>query len=333
MIFIGYLQNLQSTIIIVLQTTPHKIERSISNTLLTTFTNMKLSVYGYLAISALIHTCVAFAPVSTLLQDHSAKISQLKEIASQYPEAPTDSIFYLRYCLSEKEDDELETLLKSNLEWRANEGKTICGSASAALEAATVEAGNWDNTPVRDMAPHASAVNKYITPSQCLTTPLNNGDLCYCIRAGQIDDVALMSEVSLEQMTEFFLYCKEVNALVANMKSEKSDQLVTVLTANDLCGVKLIGGDATFRKALSAASNKASDLYPNLSGPTFLLNLPKLLSALVKLFTPLFAEDVRKRLKFARGPLKDVTDLSEISPSGNAASRELFLEQIDELLA
>jgi hypothetical protein len=140
-----------------------------------------------------------------------------------------------------------------------------------------------------------------------------------------------MSEVSLEQMTEFFLYCKEVNALVANMKSEKSDQLVTVLTANDLCGVKLIGGDATFRKALSAASNKASDLYPNLSGPTFLLNLPKLLSALVKLFTPLFAEDVRKRLKFARGPLIDVTDLSEISPSGNAASRELFLEQIDEL--
>jgi len=293
---------------------------------------MKLSLSVSLAISALAHSCVAFAPVSTLLQDHAAKISQLKEIASKYPEAPTDSIFYLRYCLSEKEDAEVETQLKSNLEWRADEGKKICDSASAALEAAT-SAGNWDNTPVRDMAPHASIVNKYITPSQCLTTPLNTGDLCYCIRAGQINDVELMSEVSPEQMTEFFLYCKEVNALVANMKSEKSDQLVTVLTANDLLGVKLIGGSKTFRAALSAASNKASELYPNLSGPTFLLNLPKLLSALVKLFTPLFAEDVRKRLKFAQGPLKDVTNLSEISPSGDAASRELFLKQIDELLA
>jgi len=292
---------------------------------------MKLAATLSFAASALLHTCAAFAPVSTLLQDNAAKISQLREIASKYPDAPTDSIFYLRYCLSEKEDEEIQSLLKENMEWRANDGKQICESASAALKAAT-SAGSWDNTPVRDMAPHASAVNKYITPSQCLTTTVNSGDLCYCIRAGQIDDVALMSEVSVEQMTEFFLYCKEVNALVANMKSEKTDQLITVITANDLCGVKLIGGDATFRKALGAASTKGSVLYPNLSGPTFLLNLPKLLSALVKLFTPLFPEDVKKKLKFARGPLKDVTEMSEISPSGNAAARDTFLKQIDALL-
>mmetsp|Transcript_22794 Transcript_22794/g.33775 ORF Transcript_22794/g.33775 Transcript_22794/m.33775 type:complete len:294 (+) Transcript_22794:21-902(+) len=292
---------------------------------------MKLAATLSLAASAFLHTCAAFAPVSTLLQDNAAKISQLREIASKYPDAPTDSIFYLRYCLSEKEDEEIQSLLKENMEWRANDGKQICESASAALKAAT-SAGSWDNTPVRDMAPHASAVNKYITPSQCLTTTVNSGDLCYCIRAGQIDDVALMSEVSVEQMTEFFLYCKEVNALVANMKSEKTDQLITVITANDLCGVKLIGGDATFRKALGAASTKGSVLYPNLSGPTFLLNLPKLLSALVKLFTPLFPEDVKKKLKFARGPLKDVTEMSEISPSGNAAARDTFLKQIDALL-
>ena len=183
------------------------------------------------------------------------------------------------------------------------------------------------------MAPHASIVNKYITPSQCLTTTINTGDLCYCIRAGKIDDVALMGEVSLQQMTDFFLYCKEVNALVANMRSEEKDQLITVMTANDLAGVKLVGGDATFRKALSAASNKANELYPNLSGPTFLLNLPKLLGALVKLFTPLFPDEVRKRLKFESGPLKNVNELVEISPNGNAASRELFLKQIDDLLA
>mmetsp|Transcript_17244 Transcript_17244/g.22437 ORF Transcript_17244/g.22437 Transcript_17244/m.22437 type:complete len:296 (+) Transcript_17244:88-975(+) len=295
---------------------------------------MKLSASTSLAIAAIIHSCVAFAPsgVSTLLQDNAAKISQLKEIASQYPAAPTDSIFYLRYCLSDKEDSEIQAQLKSNLEWRANEGKVICESASAAIKAAT-SAGKWDNTPVRDMAPHGSAVNKYITPSQSLTTLLNSGDLCYCIRAGFIDDVALMSEVSVEQMTDFFLYCKEVNALVANMRSEDSDQLIQVLTANDLTGVKLIGGDKTFRKALGAASTKANALYPNLSGPTFLLNLPTLLNALVKLFTPLFPEDVRKRLKFAKGPLKNVSDMSEISPSGDAASRALFLKQIDDLLA
>ena len=142
-----------------------------------------------------------------------------------------------------------------------------------------------------------------------------------------------MSEVSVDEMAEFFLYCKEVNSIVANMKSEKTDKLVTVLTANDLLGVKLIGGDATFRKALSQASTQANDLYPNLPGPTFLLNLPKLLGALVKLFTPLFPKEVRARLKFAAGPLKDVDDLVAISPGGDAVSRNKFLTQIDDLLA
>mmetsp|Transcript_4789 Transcript_4789/g.9137 ORF Transcript_4789/g.9137 Transcript_4789/m.9137 type:complete len:295 (+) Transcript_4789:170-1054(+) len=282
-----------------------------------------------------IHTaCIsAFAPVSDLLSEHSFKITELKNIASQYSNAPNDSVFYLRYCLSEKSDQEIQAQLRSTLEWRSTEGKNICDSASKAVEAA-MALGKWDNAPVRDMAPYASTVNKFITPSQCLTTTVNSGDLCYCIKAGKINDSALMSELSLEQMTEFFLYCKEVNALVANIRSVETDKLVSVLTANDLSGVKLVGGDAAFRKALSAASNKANQLYPNLSGPTFLLNLPTLLSALVKVFTPLFPEEVRRRLKFEQGPLKDVNELVEISPSGRSAeSRNLFLKQIENLMA
>mmetsp|Transcript_54897 Transcript_54897/g.80105 ORF Transcript_54897/g.80105 Transcript_54897/m.80105 type:complete len:300 (-) Transcript_54897:126-1025(-) len=295
-------------------------------------TTMKVVCISFAIVSFLSHSLLAFSPaVSNLMQTHASKVSGLKEIASAYPDAPSDSVFYLRYCLSDKPEDEVASQLKSTLEWRSNEGKHICSAASVAVNAATAE-GSWDNSPVREMAPHASVVNKYITPSQCLTTTVNSGDLCYCIRAGKIDDVALMSEVSVEQMVDFFLYCKEVNALVANMRSEQSDKLIQVLTANDLSGVKLIGGDATFRKALGAASTKANELYPNLSGPTFLLNLPKVLGALVKLFTPLLPEEVRKKLKFEQGPLKDVESLVEISPSGNKASRDLFLNQIDSLM-
>ena len=36
-------------------------------------------------------------------------------------------------------------------------------------------------------------------------------------------------------------------------------------------------GDARFRTALSASSKAATRLYPNLAGPTLLLNLPFLL--------------------------------------------------------
>lgn len=292
-------------------------------------------------MSSLAHSCVGFSTpspsVSALLQTHEDTISQLQEfVKEKYPEAADEnSMFYLRYCLKDgTSDEEKKALLDSNMQWRTNEGKEIVELAKDAVSAAMVS-GSWDNEPVRENAPHADIVNKYITPAQCLTTTVRTGDLCYCIRAGQIDDVALMSEVSLEQMTEFFLYCKEINSIVANMRSEATDKVVDVLTANDLNGVKLVGGDATFRKALSAASTKANELYPSLSGPTFLLNLPKLLGALVKLFTPLFPDEVRKRLKFERGPLRNVNDLVEISGlgMGNAAAREQFLDEIDMLLS
>lgn len=293
-----------------------------------------------IAAATILQSCLAFSTpslsVSALLDKHAASISELKKVAEdKYPDAaPADSMFYLRYCLKdEQSDEEKQTLLENNLQWRDSEGKDIVQAAKAAVEAAT-SSGSWNNEPVRDMAPHANVVNKYITPSQCLTTTLRSGDLCSCIRAGQIDDVALMSEVTVEQMTEFFIYCKEVNALVANARSVSSDRVVNVLTANDLLGVKLVGGDATFRNALSAASTKGNVLYPSLPGPTFLLNLPRLLGALVKLFTPLFPLEVRNRLKFERGPLKEVDDLVEISglSMGNAAAREKFLDQIDEIL-
>lgn len=291
-------------------------------------------------VATIAETCLAFSTpspsASSLLEKHADAISDLTKIAKDTcPDlAPTDSMFYLRYCLKDSEDEEREQLLVNNLQWRANEGKSIIQAAKAAVEAAASGESSWNNEPVRDMAPHADIVNKYITSAQCLTTTINSGDLCYCIRAGGIDDVALMSELSLEQMTEFFLYCKEVNALVANSRSISSDRVVSVLTANDLKGVKLIGGDATFRKALSAASTKANDLYPSLAGPTFLLNLPRLLGALVKLFTPLFPEEVRKRLKFAKGPLSGVSNLVQISPGpqGNPAERKKFLGEVDALL-
>jgi hypothetical protein len=137
-----------------------------------------------------------------------------------------------------------------------------------------------------------------------------------------------MSEISAEDLSEFFLYCKEVNSIVANMRSISSDKLIQLITANDLSGTKLLG-DNSFRNALSKASTKASDLYPALAGPTLLLNLPRLLGALAKLFTPLFPPEVRKKLRFERGPLNEISDLSAVL---NGPERETFLDDLDKLV-
>jgi hypothetical protein len=269
-------------------------------------------------------------PVSALLQTHVSDIARLKEetqaVIGSIDEAPyNNDVFYLRYCVDEKGVD----ALKDNLTWRRGAGKEICEAAVSAFEKATA-GDKWDNVPVRDGAPSAALINKYITPSTSLTTSSSQGDLVYSVRAGLIDDEALIASLgSVDDLVDFFLYCKEVNALVANYRSLDTDKLVYVITVNDLNGLKLIGGDATFRQALSAASKQANSLYPALSGPTLLLNLPRLVSALVKLFTPLFPPEVNARLKFERGPLEKVDELMDISYGGK--DRDAFLKDLDRL--
>jgi hypothetical protein len=246
---------------------------------------------------------------------------------------PTNEVFYLRYLLdtSYENDDERIEALKANINWRLTEGNKIVTSAHEAIQAAcSPESATWNNLPIQQAAPHADRINKYLTSVNCITTSLpSTSDLVYCVRAGKIDDKALMSSVSVEEMIDFFLYAKEVHSAVANMRSLEKDSLIQVITCNDLSGVKLVGGSSDFRSALSLSSKKASQLYPSLSGKTLMLNLPTLLGALVKLFTPLFPESVRKRIRFQSGPLKNVDNLMQIAESGVARSE--FVKQMEML--
>ena len=260
----------------------------------------------------------------SLLAANRDVVDRLKGIAASMSEdddvAPRDDVFYLRYALDDgrASDDERADALRSAVAWRSGEGRSIVTSARRAVAAASSGgAGTWNNDPVRDAAPHSVVVRRYLATKQCITTTLpSTGDLVYCIRAGRIDDVGLMSEVAIGDMVEFFLYCKEVNSAVADARSLESDALVKLITCNDLAGVKLVGGSPDLRKALSAASKKANELYPTFNGRTLMLNPPKLLGVLAKLFTPLFPEAVRRRLRFESGPLRDVEDLREISAGG-----------------
>ncbi|KAL1514944.1 hypothetical protein AB1Y20_004020 [Prymnesium parvum] len=268
------------------------------------------------------------ADLATLLSAHSLEIAALRSRASG---KPIDEVALLRVAMEHPGDAPgALAALEKVLAWREGEGSAITAAAAAAVDEAR-RGGAWDNSPVFAAAPHAAAIGKYITPRNCLTLPLDSGDLCYIIRAGAIDDGALMAEVSEAQVVDFFLYAKEVNRVVADARSAATGRLVRVVTANDLSGVDLFG-DATFRKALSASSKKADEIFPSLNGPTLLLNLPFLANALVKLFTPLFPPKVRAKLKFEKGPLAGVDDLTQLhNPQSSARSQ--FLAEIQAILA
>jgi len=283
----------------------------------------------------------AYAPVAQLLQIHSSTISQLKLDPRTSPlplDPPLSSpdLFYLRHILEYdegiEEDDEgginLLSGIQNTLSWRRGDGLEIVMSASSAIEEARKD-GGWNNEPVLTAAPHSLKITNYITGKQIITTSSKQGDLIYCIRAGSIDDNSLMSTCTVPELIEFFLYAKEINTQIADERSLLTGRYTRIITANDLSGVNVFG-DASFRKALSASSTIASKVYPAVNGPTLLLNLPKLLSALVKLFKPIFPVSVQKKLRFAQGPLKGIGDLSDVARGGEV--REKFLKEIEELI-
>ena len=91
--------------------------------------------------------------------------------------------------------------------------------------------------------------------------------LIYAIRAGDIDDKALMSAVTVEELADFFVL-EAINERACSAISKKTERWRPVTTVNDLAGVDLLG-DASFRNALSAASKRGSRAaLPGLSGPT-----------------------------------------------------------------
>ena len=225
-------------------------------------------------------------------------------------------IWLARFLGNDGDVDAAEAKVRESIEWRNGEGKKICEAARDAVNEATSE-GAWTNKPVQEKAPHGSKIIAFFAEGRVMNLRNKAGDgLIYAIRAGDIDDKALMSAVSVEELAEFFLYAKAINERACASLSKRTGALATVTTVNDLAGVDLLG-DASFRNALSAASKQGDAYFPGLSGPTVLLNLPRLLGALVKLFTPLFPESVRAKLRFERHELGDAGALSTESGRAN----------------
>merc|ERR1719183_2672012 len=203
---------------------------------------------------------------------------------------------------------EAKSALRETVAWRAGAGKAIVESAAA----------------------HAALINPYITPKNILTIPTDAGDLVYVIRASLIDDKAMMSKVSVDQLVDFLLYVKEVHSLIVNARSLRSGRLCNVIFANDITGTRK-APDAQFAKGLTESSKSYEKLYPALAGPTMILNLPFILQAFVGLFKPLFPKTVQARLKFERAPY--LAKLGELTPlTTDDGKRKAFLSEVDQLL-
>lgn len=265
--------------------------------------------------------------VKSLLTANRAKIDSLATISADFS-ADVPELTLLRFALAFPNESEAKWALRDAVAWRRGAGQTIVKSAAEAVAKAT-EGGGWDNEAVRLAAPHATAINRYISPKNILTLSTDEGDLVYVIRASTIDDRALMSTISVQQLVDFFLYVKEVHSLVANARSEKTGRLCGVTFANDISGVRAIP-DRKFSEALTASSAQYEKLYPSMAGPTMILNLPFVLLAFIGLIKPLFPKSVQERLIFESAPvLAKLTDLTPLTT--DSTLRKSFLAEVKQL--
>jgi len=264
--------------------------------------------------------------LETLLTSKRAQIDALGKV---FPEV--SEITKLRFALAFPTEAEARRALRSSVVYRRGaEGRSIVNAATKAVEQATAN-GGWDNEFVREAAPNAASINQFISSKNIVTLSTDNGDLVYVIRASLINDKMLMDKVTVQQMSDFFLYVKEVHSIVADARSVKTGRLCEVIFANDISGVRAIP-DRRFSKALTESSQQYEKLYPSLAGPTMILNLPFVLQAFVSLIKPLFPKSVQERLKFKKAPvLADCKELTPLSDS-NDPTRKAFLVEIDNLL-
>ncbi|CAJ1925667.1 unnamed protein product [Cylindrotheca closterium] len=277
-----------------------------------------------LASTPLQATALETSKVDDLIQANSATIKELSKIAPDFAE-----IDLLRFAMGFDSKKEAADSLREAIKYRSGNGKAVVEAAQKAYAEATAE-GGWNNDVVRDSAPHASVINKFITEKNIISVSTKEGNLVYIIRASLIDDKKLMQAVSVKQMEEFFMYVKEVHNLVANDRSIKSGKLSQVIFANDIKGVRK-PPDSDFSKALTESSNQYSKYYPYLAGPTMITNLPFVLQAFVGLIKPLFPKAVQDRLKFVRAPV--LGGIKELTPiARDPATKKAFLDEIDKLL-
>ena len=107
-----------------------------------------------------LHAAAVVAPakdVPKLLEKQRATVDALKELAPDFSE-----VALLRFALAFPTQSEASKALKDTLAWRSGAGSEIVAAAGAAYKEAFAT-GRWNNAPVRDGAPHAKAINQYIT--------------------------------------------------------------------------------------------------------------------------------------------------------------------------
>ncbi len=193
-----------------------------------------------------------------------------------------DDVFLLRYILSHKTAAAAAPHVRATLAWRAENADVL---------ARLGEEG-------RRGIPHADTFLKFQTVGD--TDMRFGGWTTFVVRTAHSDLPALMSALTVKQVSDYLTFSKELQWRECDRLSRETNVLVKNLSIIDMNGFSFFGADRRFFKALGDSSKQSAVLYPQLLGATICVNAPSFMQLLVSAFSPFFPKSFLDKQRFCK---------------------------------
>ena len=239
-----------------------------------------------------------------LLALHADAVVSLRAaVGDKLPEGPEagsgvqfDDVFLLRYLLSHKGDAAKATApLLETLQWRKDNAETL-----ASLKT------------IHDI-PNAATFLRFQTVGDIGAT--FSGWTTFVVRTAHSDLTSLMNAMSVQEVSEYLTFSKELQWRDCDKKTRETGMLVKNISVIDMQGFSLFGADRRFFAALGDSSKKSAIVYPQLLGATICVNAPSFIQLIIKAFSPFMPQSALDKQRFCK-----VKDTRKEPPRGARSS-------------
>jgi hypothetical protein len=192
------------------------------------------------------------ANVDELLAKHQADIEEVKRLSADFlPEdAMYDDIFVLRFVITHSKKGpcdyaEAVNALRKTVEWRLKNADIL------------------EQTVATGKAPNEDMCMKFNTCGYA--GDLGGYEPIFVVRTGHCNSKALMSTLSIEQVTDWLHFSREIAFRKCDERTRKTRMMIKTITVIDVANYNIFTGDRRFDTCLNKASELSELYYPQVN--------------------------------------------------------------------
>jgi hypothetical protein len=189
------------------------------------------------------------ASVDELLVKHQADIEEVKKLAADFlpKDAMYDDIFVLRFVITHSKKGscdfgEAVEALRKTIDWRLKNAEIL------------------EQTVATGKAPNEDMCMKFLTCGYA--GDVGGYEPIFIVRTGHCNSKAMMSTLSIEQVTDWLNYSREIAFRKCDERTRKTRMMIKTITILDLAGFSIFAGDSRFNKCQRKASELSALYYP-----------------------------------------------------------------------